>query len=1351
LATYNANGLQTQDHVANLLLVARGGSEGLGAVDVLVVQETWVGTTRGQPQARLELWVAQLAAAAGEQPPQVFWAHNTSDPAASAGVAVLVRRALITSGALQLGAVQRSDSGRLLVLPMRWGGHDLHLATVYMPPYEAGHRRAFIADELTPAVAAVPAGSLVLLGDFNYVLDARLDRANAAGTVGASEPATDAALQQVLAPHGSVDVWREVRGQVAGGYTLVRAGAQSRIDRVYLPRALLRHVSGLAVWAPHGSDHCPLAFSLAAMQPLPPLGPGLRPISPAFLQHEDWRARLLACMVPHVAHGMALPPAELLGWWPRFKRTLRDVTADLAAEHKRELLNTTAEAAQAARAWQEAQERMERTPHDDQQQFQRAFAAAAAARAQHRQQVVGAARAWAGGVVDGWVHGREQPAPAVTMLVRPRPPAQPVAELVGADGAPVRDASAMAARFCAHFAAVSAAQPADLPARTAVFAAIQRQQQHGLARTMDAAAAAQAGRAAVTPDEVRQALNASARSKASGPDRLPMEVWAAGDGVWAPLLARVYSAMMECGRTPRGFLDGAVAAFHKRGDERDVANYRPIQLLNTDYRVLAKVLATRFGTAMRDSIGVEQSAFLPGRQIGDNIRLAQLLPAVLAAQQQQAALVFLDIAKAYDTVDRGFLFAAMEAHGADAGMVAWARLLLSDTWAVAVANGRLSRRRRWEAGVRQGCPLSPALYLFVTEALACWLREQPHLGVDCAGQRVVSQHHADDAKVWLRDASDAGVQRLNVSMETFSRASHQRNNVGKSAAVLVGVVPAGAPASLGGVRVVSEHLALGVVHTNVSMPVGAAQPYPLRAPQLPQEAPPVLPQGQHPPVWQRRLAAFTAMTHRVVRLPASAMGRGLWLSSYGLSTFLYHAEHEGAPARVLEEARDLAAAAVDRPFTRMPGVHSHLLAGSPVHGGFGLLPLVPHVRALHLAMATALVSGLVAAELDGVPLQPWVRVAAAALQLVVPNRHPLQLLAVAAHSTLADVEEGRLTGMPTQQARIPQGPLRRMAQALARAGPLAQAHAPPAGVRVPQPWDLPVWLRARQGRMEVARVCHLLGWAQPGGASHLSFARGRVAVRAARRLLVGDMVQASRAEEWERFARQARVEQPGAPQARVGTLVREAWRAPVEGRVKEVFFRLTLNGVNAAGGHDILFTTPCACGYVAARGQPSQVHRAHAFWDCPVAEAVRAQLQAGMPPACQVQRHHVWLLRSPDEQHCTGAVWRVVAMVALQAMELGRAALWSARQRLLHGDLPAGATPLQVAQRQAVGRFWLLLMDVAAMSTRMEDWPGLTPQHPFLGPRAPGTGFGVLEARVPVAAPVPLGRRRALPRARDGG
>eukprot|EP00955_Chlamydomonas_euryale_P027880 293977-Chlamydomonas_euryale.AAC.1 len=67
----------------------------------------------------------------------------------------------------------------------------------------------------------------------------------------------------------------------------------------------------------------------------------------------------------------------------------------------------------------------------------------------------------------------------------------------------------------------------------------------------------------------------------------------------------------------------------------------------------------------------------------------------------------------------------MEAMGAGGGLVRWARALLTGTRAAAYVNGWTSAAAGYEAGDRQGCPLSLALYLFVAEALARWLQAHP--------------------------------------------------------------------------------------------------------------------------------------------------------------------------------------------------------------------------------------------------------------------------------------------------------------------------------------------------------------------------------------------------------------------------------------------------------------------------------------------------------------------------------------------------------------------------------------------------------------------------------------------------
>jgi hypothetical protein len=309
--------------------------------------------------------------------------------------------------------------------------------------------------------------------------------------------------------------------------------------------------------------------------------------------------------------------------------------------------------------------------------------------------------------------------------------------------------------------------------------------------------------------EVAHAISNTTPGTAPGPDGIPIEIWRIFDPVqlpgeppqrlFAPVLSRVFSAMGALHQTPPRFLDGAVCALHKSGDRAVIGNYRPITLLNSDYRLLAKCLALRFGAALAPVVSSEQTAFLPGRLISDNNYCTLFLSQVMhVAGHTNAAIARLDFRKAYDTISRPFLYQAMAAVGAGGGMLQWARLLLTGTEAVAVINGFVSRRATWAAGVRQGCPLAPLLYLFVAWALTCWLRrhcEAVHhplhpagrpwapLGVRLTFGLVCSSQYADDTQVLLPVLSAATVGTLLAAMDAFGLASGQCINPDKTSVV----------------------------------------------------------------------------------------------------------------------------------------------------------------------------------------------------------------------------------------------------------------------------------------------------------------------------------------------------------------------------------------------------------------------------------------------------------------------------------------------------------------------------------------------------------------------------------------
>ncbi|KAG1674738.1 hypothetical protein FOA52_013574 [Chlamydomonas sp. UWO 241] len=372
-------------------------------------------------------------------------------------------------------------------------------------------------------------------------------------------------------------------------------------------------------------------------------------------------------------------------------------------------------------------------------------------------------------------------------------------------------------------AAVSRPPPPSPADREAVLGAVRAHSPRVPQAVADAA-----GALVVTPAEVRAAATHSKPGTAPGPDGIPVDVWRKLGEPAFELLAAVFTAVGATGGTPPGFLDGVVASIYKAKNAADAANYRPLTMLGSDYRILAKVLATRWTPLLSAMVGPEQTAFLAGRRISDNICLTQMLPGLLAANAAEgvgptgAALALLDFRKAYDTIDRGFLIAVMEAVGVGDGVLAWTRTILTHTYTSAEVNGFISAPREYAAGVRQGCPAAPALFLFLGHALACFLRTCPAVGVEVVpGCRVTCPQYADDCMPLLRSCAPADVAALVETMSVFGRATGLVLNLGKCGILPLGSAGEGllAGAEVAGLRVLDAGVSLGV-------PVSAGLPPP---------------------------------------------------------------------------------------------------------------------------------------------------------------------------------------------------------------------------------------------------------------------------------------------------------------------------------------------------------------------------------------------------------------------------------------------------------------------------------------------------------------------------------------------
>ena len=154
----------------------------------------------------------------------------------------------------------------------------------------------------------------------------------------------------------------------------------------------------------------------------------------------------------------------------------------------------------------------------------------------------------------------------------------------------------------------------------------------------------------------------------------------------------------------------------------DPKNWRPISLLNSDYKILARILAGSLSKVLQLLIHLDQSCGVQGRYIGENIVFLNSVFQYSREASVPGSLLSLDQEKAFDRVDDAFLFRIMSHVGFGSSFISWVKLLYSGISSAVCINGYTSAAFFPSRGVRQGCPLSPLLYVLSIEVLAANLR-----------------------------------------------------------------------------------------------------------------------------------------------------------------------------------------------------------------------------------------------------------------------------------------------------------------------------------------------------------------------------------------------------------------------------------------------------------------------------------------------------------------------------------------------------------------------------------------------------------------------------------------------------
>ncbi len=168
----------------------------------------------------------------------------------------------------------------------------------------------------------------------------------------------------------------------------------------------------------------------------------------------------------------------------------------------------------------------------------------------------------------------------------------------------------------------------------------------------------------ITAEEINSAISKLKPNKAPGTDGYTSEFYKVLREPLVPLLKNASNWVLKEGEIPNSWREAYISIIPKEGkDKMECSNYRPISVLNQDYRLFTSILARRLEIILSDIIHQDQTGFIKQRQTQDNIRHTLHIMQNIIKKQVEAIILGLDAEKAFDSVRWDFLYMVLVRFG----------------------------------------------------------------------------------------------------------------------------------------------------------------------------------------------------------------------------------------------------------------------------------------------------------------------------------------------------------------------------------------------------------------------------------------------------------------------------------------------------------------------------------------------------------------------------------------------------------------------------------------------------------------------------------------------------------------
>ena len=703
--------------------------------DIFCIQET-----HGSNKTTTDRWTSEWEG-------QAFWSHGTHK---SRGTAILVRPNLNAT----VTTVATDIEGRVVSIILNYEEIEINIISIYAPTDDTERRRFFLSLQQYPKTTE----HVIVAGDFNCIGDLNLDKDGGNPLRGL---AGNAELLQWTTSLKLADLWR-IKHPKVKSYTWHNTNhtIRTRIDKFFINEPLTDQAQTTIEACPY-SDHDAVAMILT-IPTENPRGPGVWKLNVNILKDKQYKHEMNCFLKYWITQEESHEDTAI--WWDDLKEQVKRIsikhTVRKVRERRAKKDKLSTELNGLRQANQPDNEKIRRKENELQQILnQETEGHQIRSRAQ-------------------WIEQGEKPTSFFYGLEKTRQKSGTITRLKKESTTITKDVEILeeAREFYQQLYTV---EPTNLTDQTWLLQHIEKELDDTEKESCEGP---------MTIKETTRAVSEMNNNKSPGPDGLPIEFYKQFWEILKQPLTDLYNYNYENEKMTESQQSAFLKLLYKRNDKELLKNWRPISLLNVDYKIAAKVIATRLKPVLHKVINEDQTCGIPGRSIYENIFKMRDIVHHTHKNKNQAILINLDQEKAFDRVDREFLGKTLDKMNFGPSFKNWIRTLYFKAKCTIMNNGWESDPVTLQRGLRQGCPLSPLLYVLIAESLAQAIRHDHQIqGIHIPGGNGSTEkitQYADDATLILKD--EMSVQRSFDIITRYEQGSGSKLNYDKCEGIFIG-------------------------------------------------------------------------------------------------------------------------------------------------------------------------------------------------------------------------------------------------------------------------------------------------------------------------------------------------------------------------------------------------------------------------------------------------------------------------------------------------------------------------------------------------------------------------------------